>query len=403
MFLFEAFLSGKFSRYVAVEVDAQLVAAVRGNGGAYTVNIARPDRIDQVTVPGVELYNPNVPEDRPRLLQAIAEADELATALPSVTFYDAGANSVARLLAGGLSQRCPDKPCVIYTAENDNHAAEKLTDLLRRYLDVSFLGSVQILNTVIGKMSGVIGEDDEIRRTARIQSLTPALSRAVLVEEFNRILISRITLPDFQRGIDVFIEKDDLLPFEEAKLYGHNAIHALLGYLADLRGLATMAEAGQDAALMHIARAAFLEESGAALCRRHQGLHDALFTPEGYRAYAEDLLERMIRPNLNDRVSRVIRDHVRKLGYDDRLYGTMRLALQQGIRPVNLARGSAAAILSLIRHPAQTPAGLSLPASAGDLTFESLGSLLRTIWSGKQDAQAEELTRLTWEALRSLD
>ena len=110
LFLFEAFLSGKFSRYVAVEVDAQLVAAVRGNGGAYTVNIARPDRIDQVTVPGVELYNPNVPEDRPRLLQAIAEADELATALPSVTFYDAGANSVARLLAGGLSRAARTNP-----------------------------------------------------------------------------------------------------------------------------------------------------------------------------------------------------------------------------------------------------------------------------------------------------
>ena len=46
----------------------------------------------------------------------------------------------------------------------------------------------------------------------------------------------------FARGITAFIEKDDLLPFEEAKLYGHNAIHALIGYLAHERGLTLMSQ-----------------------------------------------------------------------------------------------------------------------------------------------------------------
>ena len=39
-------------------------------------------------------------------------------------------------------------------------------------------------------------------------------------------------MPDFKRGITVFDEKGTLQPFEEAKLYGHNAAHALMGYLA---------------------------------------------------------------------------------------------------------------------------------------------------------------------------
>ena len=97
------------------------------------------------------------------------------------------------------------------------------------------------------------------------------------MEEFNRILITQIRLPGFQRGIEVFIEKPDLLPFEEAKLYGHNAVHALMGYLAARKGCRFMSEAADDQALMKLAREAFLEESGAALIARHQGL-DPLFT-----------------------------------------------------------------------------------------------------------------------------
>ena len=76
-------------------------------------------------------------------------------------------------------------------------------------------------------------------------------------------------------------EKPDLLPFEEAKLYGHNATHALLGFLAARRGCELIADAAEDPELMELAAEAFTAESGAALCRKRAGL-DPLFTPEGY-------------------------------------------------------------------------------------------------------------------------
>ena len=88
LFLYEAFRSGHFSRFVIAEVDAGVVQAIRSAGGRYTINIALPDRIEQATISGVELCNPAVPEDRQRILQAIAESDELATSLPSVAFFD---------------------------------------------------------------------------------------------------------------------------------------------------------------------------------------------------------------------------------------------------------------------------------------------------------------------------
>jgi mannitol-1-phosphate 5-dehydrogenase len=166
------------------------------------------------------------------------------------------------------------------------------------------------------------------------------------VEAFNRILISRIDLPDFNPGIEVFEEKDDLLPFEEAKLYGHNATHALLGYLLWQGGCEYVDDAGDDTELLHTVRQAFLVESGGALCRKYAGA-DELFTREGFRDYADDLLERMVNPYLRDSVRRVTRNPRRKLGWNDRLVGTMRLAREQGIQPRRYATGAAAALACL--------------------------------------------------------
>ena len=246
---------------------------------------------------------------------------------------------------------------VIYTAENHNHAAEILTEALNaRLLGGMIATRVQVLNTVIGKMSGVV--TDPIQMTGqRLLSVVPGLPRAFLVEEFNRILITRIDLSGYRRGIEVFEEKADLLPFEEAKLYGHNATHALIGFLLREQDGVYISEAVNSPALMNLARDAFLLESGAALCCKYQGV-DPLFTQAGYKAYVDDLLVRMTNPFLRDAVVRVTRDARRKLGWDDRLIGTMRLALGQGVHPVRYARGAAAAIRQLAAEERTTPAYL---------------------------------------------
>jgi mannitol-1-phosphate 5-dehydrogenase len=155
----------------------------------------------------------------------------------------------------------------------------------------------------------------------------------------------------------VFEEKPDLLPFEEAKLYGHNATHALLGYLAGRLSLETMSEIDPRGDLYALGRKAFLEESGRALVSRHTGVDD-LFTEAGYRAYADDLLERMINPHLGDRIERVTRDPRRKLSWNDRLVGTMRVVLDEGFVPEEYARGAAAALEQLARLEGVEPSRL---------------------------------------------
>lgn len=401
LFLLEAYLSGNFGRYVVAEVDADLVAAVRAAGNCYTINVARSDGIDKIAVAGVELCNPSESAGRRRIVEAVRESCEMATALPSVKFYDAaGAASVAAMIAAGLDGRGNHLPTLIYAAENHNHAAERLAEALARHGSPQRLAEVQTLNTVIGKMSGVISDVETIDRL-NLAPMTPGLTKAVLVEEFNHILVSRVR-PPARRGIEVFVEKDDLLPFEEAKLYGHNAVHSLIGYLAQFRGYQTIAAAGADEWIMRIARAAFLEESGQALLKRHAGLGDALFTPEGYRAYAEDLLERMACLHLNDLVSRVTRDPLRKLGYHDRLYGTMVLAMEAGIKPRNLALGAAAAVLMMARQRGLS-AGLPWAVvEQAPAARENLARLMGQIWGDESGHRAEALVDLTWEAITCL-
>jgi mannitol-1-phosphate/altronate dehydrogenase len=151
-----------------------------------------------------------------------------------------------------------------------------------------------------------------------------------------------------------------------------------------------MSQAAADRELIGFAREAFVLESGAALVARHRGLGDPLFTEAGFAGHAEDLLARMGNPWLRDRVERVCRDPARKLGYGDRLFGAMRLALACGIRPARLA--------------AAARAGVEYLAGRG-LDAEGIRGILESIWSrghsergAEADALADECVRLVVEA-----
>ncbi len=357
LFLYEAFQSGNFGRLVVAEVVPDVVAAIRRAGGHYTVNIAQADRVEQADVGPVELEDPASEADRRRLIEAIAAAEEIGTAIPSVAYYtSAGPGSLHRLLAAGLRLKVTQNGprAVIYAAENHNHAAEILQEQVFAEIPAEERAAVgaqvRFLNTVIGKMSGVVTDPAEIDSQGLART-TADSDRAFLVEAFNRILISQIRFdgePPFRRGIEVFEEKSELLPFEEAKLYGHNATHALAAYLAAVRGVDFIADLRATPDIIDFLRAAFIEESGAALIHKYAGF-DPLFTGEGYRWYANDLLVRMTNPFLHDSVERVGRDPQRKLGWDDRLIGTIRLALQQNVEPRRYAVGAAAALVTLDR------------------------------------------------------
>ncbi len=383
LFLHEALRSGAYRRLAVAEVVPEAVEAVRKAGGRFIVNVAHADRVEPAEEGPVEIGNPAAKADREFLVQAVAEAESVGTAVPSVANYVSdGPGSLHRVLAQGLRRKASlgGPRAVVYAAENHNHAAEILEGHVREEIPPAereaALSRVRFLNTVIGKMSGALPDTADLSALG-LAPVTPGGRRAFLVESFNRILISKIDFddPPFRRGIPVFEEKNNLLPFEEAKLYGHNATHALAAYVGEFRGTALIAGLRDVPGALPFLRAAFLEESGEALIRRHAGL-DPLFTREGYARYADDLLGRMTNPHLHDTVERVGRDPHRKLGWDDRLVGTLRTALRQGVKPFRYAIGATAAAAVLDR-----------PAWESD---KPLRDALTLLWSGSSPPPEEQ-------------
>ncbi len=398
LFAKEAFQSGNFSRIVVTEIDAELVDAVRANKGTYYVNVARANGIDTVKIDNVELFNPNIEGDRQVLLEVLMGATEIATCLPSVDFYEAGAeNSPASLIAAGLKEGKSDSK-IVYTAENNNRAAEILEQAIIKKVGNLSQKRVQFLNTVIGKMSRVVTDPAEIAEN-KLATIAPGIERAFLVEEFNSILVSRTTISGFRPGIEVFIEKDDLLPFEEAKLFGHNAIHALLGFIGEVKGATSMSELKGDEEVMEIARSAFLEECGAALIKKNACTGDELFTDAGLKEYAEDLLGRMTNPYLGDTVARACRDVVRKLSINDRIFGAMDLALQYGIEPNNIAIGAMAGIAVLLEKAKEYNLPNNLCFSDWrKLDNDSIEKIVNWLWKGQTSTQAPQIMRYVQKA-----
>jgi mannitol-1-phosphate 5-dehydrogenase len=390
LFVDEAYASDNFSRIVIAEIDQRLVDALRASGGSYCVNVARKDRIDVVNIRNVELLNPSVESDRHKLIEALSQSTEIVTSLPSVAFYEAGANSVVSLITQGLEKRTADAT-IIYTAENNNHAAEILETAVTKKAGHPLPRRLQFLNTVIGKMSQVVTDPAEIKQK-NLAPIAPGIDRAFLVEEFNHILVTRCTIDGFEPGIRVFLEKNDLLPFEEAKLYGHNAIHALLAYLGAVKGYSKMTELKNDSSMMAVAEKAFLDESGAALIKKYRNLGDELFTPAGYRSFAYDLLERMTNPFLSDTIERAGRDPLRKLALNDRIFGTMSLALEHGIEPANMALGAMAGVAILLQKGKENK--LPPDLDYGDwrnLSGKQIEQLLKWIWQNQSSKHAQAL------------
>jgi mannitol-1-phosphate/altronate dehydrogenase len=365
LFVFEAQGTGAYAPPLLVDIRADLVAALRAADGRFRVNIARPDRVDVVELGPVEVADPMVAVDRVRIVEAIADADELTTALPSVAAYSApGPTSPHRLLAEGLLARRRPEPLLVICAENHRRAAAILEESVLGEVPASAradLGHrVRWIDSVIGKMSGVIDDRDEVAALG-LATITPSLRAAFLVEEFDRILISPaepgLSPADpresraepgarplaLRPGMPALREVPALSPFEDAKLLGHNAIHALAGFLGTLLGVHRIAQLVAVPGCLPFLRAAFIEESGRALIARHAGA-DALFTQVGYAAFADDLLARMVNPHLADTVERAARDPRRKLGWDDRLVGLIRLGLAEGVSTPRIALGVAAGL-----------------------------------------------------------
>lgn len=125
--------------------------------------------------------------------------------------------------------------------------------------------------------------------------------------------------------------------FLERKFYTYNAANGTVSYLGALLGYEKLADAANDERIVKILDGVYQETARALSAKHHFPLEEQLaFTLTSKRKLQDYTIV--------DFIERNARDPLRKLGRDDRLVGSARLAQEYGIRPDNLCIAIAAAV-----------------------------------------------------------
>ncbi|MBR0382511.1 MAG: mannitol-1-phosphate 5-dehydrogenase [Eubacterium sp.] len=130
---------------------------------------------------------------------------------------------------------------------------------------------------------------------------------------------------------------DNLDAYIERKLFTLNTGHCITAYLGVIKGLPTIKEAIEDPEIYALVHEA-MQQSGDGLVHKHG------FDAEAHAAYIEKIIKRFKNPYLEDDVTRVGREPLRKLSPTDRLVKPTMTALGFGLPVDKLIVGIGAAL-----------------------------------------------------------
>ncbi|MDR3552422.1 MAG: mannitol dehydrogenase [Clostridia bacterium] len=323
------FIGAVFSRagYRVLFIDViHEVIDTLNQRGRYVVEVVSPtgNREEEITdVAGVD------GTDSDAVAQAIAHADLMATAV--------GVNILPRIvpnITAGLRRRWKEgnnEPLNIIICENLLDADKFLRKLISDSLDaqekVLFEGKVGLVEASIGRMVPVMTEEMKKGDCLR-----------VCVEPYCQLPVDKAAfrgeIPQVE-GLRPFSPFDF---FIRRKLFVHNMGHALTAYMGALAGCEAIWQSMQDPTVQLMAQRAMTESARA--LSKHYGV-----PLDGILEHVDDLLLRFQNVALGDTVARVGRDLRRKLASSDRLAGAARLCESEGIAPVYICAGLAAALL----------------------------------------------------------
>ena len=158
----------------------------------------------------------------------------------------------------------------------------------------------------------------------------------VVVEKFYEWNVERASIKG-ELKMEGMNLADNLIAYIERKLFTLNTGHAITAYLGKLKGLSTIADSIADEEIYTIVKAA-MQESGEGLVAKYGFDHDAHF------AYIDKIIGRFRNPHLQDDVTRVGREPLRKISANDRLIKPTMTAIEHGFSTPNLVRGIGAAL-----------------------------------------------------------
>jgi mannitol-1-phosphate 5-dehydrogenase len=234
---------------------------------------------------------------------------------------------IAPLIAAGIGKRLEnnDSPLDIYLCENAYRAAGDLKGYVMEHLDRETVDwaerNIGFVGTSVARMVPAPSE--------RFSSMGPLF---VVADSYHQLPFDGSAARGEQPPIEGMKPVRNFKAEVERKLFTHNLGHAAMGYIGYLKGYSYVHEPFEDEYLAGIFEKA-LDETTAALLRMYPDDLD----PEEQREIRRDVRIRFSNPMIMDSVQRVARDPLRKLGPEDRLIGSARLCLDQGIFPEHIA------------------------------------------------------------------
>lgn len=341
-----------------VDVAMPVVQALQEEK-TYPVRYVSNDGYEDVWVKNVTAVDGN---DAEAVACAIAECDIMATAVGVRVLKFIVPNIVAGLRKRWAEGRGALNIIICENLMNANHVLEgMLKELLTQEECSLFDQTVGLVEASIGRMVPVQTEEMKDGHMLR-----------VCVEKYGYLPVDKDAFKGAIPGISNLVPYSPFDFYLKRKLYIHNMGHATCAYLGDLLGLTYIYESIDLADVYILVKNAMLE-SAQALAAQYQAPLKPLMD------HIDDLLSRFTNAALGDTCQRVGGDPARKLSPEDRLIGSARLALQQGIVPCHIAVGAAAGVRRYLAE------------NGSEQTLDNAAEVLQTV-SGL-DAQ-EKLTKM---------
>ena len=309
------------------------------------------------------------------LTSLIAEADLVTTAVSMRVLPH-----IAPAIAAGVKTRFEEgivSPLNIICCENGIGATSTLKGYVMERLDAE----------VIEWMKGMIGfADSSVDRIVPMISLESPLD--VAAEEFYEWNVDRNQLVGSIMHVPGMNLTDNLDACIEKKLFTLNTGHCTTAFLGMMKGYTYIHEAICDPQIQKIVRSV-MNQSGAALIRKFG------FDPEYHAEYVETIISRFSNPHLNDLVTRVGHDPIRKLGSNLYFAYPLKMAMDLGLPYDKIALAAAAALhYDNPEDPQSVEIRKRVAGSGPAETFTSISGIL--------DQKAAMMVAQAYETLKTL-
>ncbi len=254
--------------------------------------------------------------------ETINAAESVSTA--GILAISVGKNAIEKVIpviAKGLILRYkhnPDCPLDIIIAENMREAGHFIKNQLIQNLpsDYPFEKMVGLVETSIGKMVPIMNSDELGKDPLMIYA-----------EPYNTLIVDAKGFKSPVPNIENLLPKNNIKAWVDRKAFIHNLGHSTAAYSGHYKfpNAVYMYEVLSDKEIFNFTREV-MHQSADAL----KTVYKDDFTEEDLNEHIDDLLQRFCNKALKDTIYRVGNDLIRKLGYDDRFVGAIKLAKKAG-------------------------------------------------------------------------